>query len=43
MINIKLDRNTGLTELLMLNSNTWNHITVCKQMINIRIISFVNI
>ena len=25
-------------KLLLLHSNTWNHLTVCKQMINCRII-----
>ena len=25
----------GLIELFVLNSNTWNHLTVCQQMINI--------
>ena len=30
MINIK-------RELLVLDSNTWNHFTVCKQMINIKL------
>ena len=24
----------SLIKLLVLNSNTWNHLTVCKQMIN---------
>ena len=24
-----------IIELLILNSNTWNHLTMCKQMINI--------
>ena len=36
MINIELDRNTWWIELLMLNSNIWNHLTVCKQVINIK-------
>ena len=24
-------------ELLLLNSNTWNHLIVCKEMINIKL------
>ena len=36
MINIKLDRNTWLIEFLMLNKNTWYHLSVCEQMINIK-------
>ena len=31
MIYIKLDRKTWLIELTMLNSNTWNHLTVYKK------------
>ena len=35
---IILHRKTGWIELLMLNSNTWHHLTiVCKQMININL------
>ena len=29
-----LGRNTWLIELLMFYNNTWNHLTVCKQMIS---------
>ena len=32
--NFKLERN--IWKLLMVNSNTWNPLTVCKQMINIK-------
>ena len=31
-----LDRDTSQIELVMLNSNTWNHLTVGKEMINIK-------
>ena len=31
----KLPRNTWYIELIMLNNNTWIHLTVCKQIINI--------
>ena len=36
MISIILDSITLEIKLLMLNSNTWNHLTVGKHMINIK-------
>ena len=32
----ELDVNIWWIELLMLNSNTWNHLAVCEQMSNIK-------
>ena len=36
MINMKLDGNTWLIELLVLDKYTWNYLTLCKQMIDIK-------
>ena len=37
MISIELYKNSWWIKLLMVNINTWNHLTVYKQIINIKL------